>query len=187
MNKKQWMMLGGVFAVLLVAAAVGAQAASADTATPPAPPDERGASQAGQPGQPPNGRAGDRLAGQHGLRGRGPAEMEAAAGILGMSIDDLTTELKSGKTLENLAEEKGIGFEDLKAAMQAARKQEMLDWINQAVTDGKMTQDKADWLTVGLEKGYLDGPGFELGPGMGFGGPRGGPGPMPQATQQPGN
>ena len=36
----------------------------------------------------------------------------------------------------------------------------MLESIKQAVADGKMTQDKADWLIIGLDKGYLDGPGF---------------------------
>jgi hypothetical protein len=38
-----------------------------------------------------------------------------------------------------------------------------------------MTQEKADWLLEGLEKGFLDGPGF----GFGFGhGPFGGPPPV---------
>ncbi len=43
----------------------------------------------------------------------------------------------------------------------------MLEDINQAVTDGKMTQDKADWLILGLQNGYLDGPGFGFGRGYG--------------------
>ena len=38
--------------------------------------------------------------------------------------------------------------------------------ITQTVTDGSMTQEKADWLLEGLDKGFLDGPGF----GFGFGG-----------------
>ncbi|MGC8827794.1 MAG: hypothetical protein ACP5TV_12420, partial [Anaerolineae bacterium] len=33
----------------------------------------------------------------------------------------------------------------------------MKDAINQAVKDGKITQDEADWLLQGLEKGYLPG------------------------------
>jgi hypothetical protein len=36
--------------------------------------------------------------------------------------------------------------------------------IEQAVSDGTMTQEKADWLNEGLEKGFLDGPGFGFGP-----------------------
>jgi hypothetical protein len=54
--------------------------------------------------------------------------------------------------------------------VKEAHKTQMLADINQAVTDGKMTQDKADWLIVGLEKGYLEGPGFGFGGRMGFGG-----------------
>lgn len=177
MKNKRWMILGGVLAVLVVSAALGARAVYADAATPPAPPDERGAPPSGQPGDRPNG--------QHGMRGLGAAELEAAAGVFGMSTDELSAELKSGTTLEYLATEKGVDIEDVNAAIQAVHKQEMLDRINQAVTDGTMTQDKADWLIVGLEKGYLDGPGFGFGPGMGFGGPRGGGGPMVEAMQQP--
>ena len=45
--------------------------------------------------------------------------------------------------------------------------------IEQAVFDGTMTQAKADWLLEGLDKGYLDGPGF----GFGFGGHGGHGGP----------
>jgi hypothetical protein len=45
--------------------------------------------------------------------------------------------------------------------------------IEQAVTDGTMSQDKADWLLEGLDKGFLDGPGFGFGFGHGGGGPDG--------------
>jgi hypothetical protein len=63
----------------------------------------------------------------------------------------------------------------------------MLEDINQAVADGNMTQDKADWLILGLENGYLDGPGFGFGGRRGPGGPPGQPGAGPQATQEPVN
>ena len=43
----------------------------------------------------------------------------------------------------------------------------MRDRIAQAVADGTMTQEKADWLLEGLDKGFLDGPGFGFGPGFG--------------------
>jgi hypothetical protein len=169
MNKRRWILLGGVLTTLLAAAAIGAQAAYADTTTPPAPPDERGTPPEGAPRHHP----------------LGPAGLEAAAGLFGMTADDLSTALRDGTTLDELATEKGIDIEAVRAAVQAAHKETMLGSINQAVADGKMTQDKADWLILGLENGYLDGPGF--GPGMGFGGPRGGPGPRPQATQSAGD
>jgi hypothetical protein len=47
-----------------------------------------------------------------------------------------------------------------------------------------MSQEKADWLLEGLEKGFLDGPGF----GFGFGphGPRPDQTPSAQPTQTSG-
>jgi hypothetical protein len=169
MNTKRWMVVASVLAALAVAAAMGTQAVYADTTTPPGPPDGRG--------MPPDGAP--RL---HRL---GPAGLEAAAGVLGMTTDELSSEFEAGKTLEDVATEKGVDLEDVQQAIQAAHKQEMLERISQAVSDGKMIQEKADWLIVGLQNGYLDGPGFGFGPGMHFGRPPGGRGPLPGATQQP--
>ena len=88
-----------------------------------------------------------------------------------MTADELTTALKDGQTLEELAEAAGVDFADVQSAIQAAHKEEMRAQIEQAVEDGTLTQDKADWLLEGLDKGYLDG-----GPGFGLGFGRGGPG-----------
>jgi len=41
--------------------------------------------------------------------------------------------------------------------------QNLRERIEQAVSDGTMTQEKADWLQEGLEKGFLDGPGLVFG------------------------
>jgi hypothetical protein len=65
-------------------------------------------------------------------------------------------------------------------AMKAARETELRERIQQAVTDGTMTQEKADWLLEGLEKGFLDGPGFGFGFGPHGHGDRG----MPPVTGQ---
>jgi uncharacterized protein YidB (DUF937 family) len=112
----------------------------------------------------------------------GSTELDAAAKALGMTSDELTTALQSGKTLEQVATDKGVDYQTVKDAVSAARETEMRTQIKQAVTDGKITQGKADWLLEGLDKGYLDGPGF------GFGGrhghePGGEPGQLP--TTQP--
>jgi len=115
--------------------------------------------------------------------GRGPGwgpgsqvGLQAAAEALGMSVDELTTQLWGGKTLADLAEEKGLDLAELKAtveaAVQAERETAMRATIEQAVEDGTITQEHADWLLEGLDKGFLMkgfGPGF----GPGFGG-RGG-------------
>jgi hypothetical protein len=114
----------------------------------------------------------------------GPAELPAAAKALGMTTDDLSTQLKNGKTLSDLATAKGVTLQVIQDAIQAAHKADLTAQIKQAVTDGKMTQDKANWLLEGLDKGYLDGPGgFGFGPGFGHRGPDGDHGQPPaQAT-----
>jgi len=98
----------------------------------------------------------------------GPTELAAAAKALGMTTTDLSAELKSGKTLSEIATEKGISLRAVQAAIQAARNAQFTAQINQAVAGGKLTQDKANWLLEGLNKGYLNGPGgFGFGFGMG--------------------
>jgi len=96
----------------------------------------------------------------------GQAELDAAAKALGMTSADLSAELKSGKTLSAIATEKGVNLQTVQQAIQAARNAQFTTQINQAVTAGKMTQAKANWLLEGLNDGYLNGPGF----GFGFGG-----------------
>jgi len=99
---------------------------------------------------------------------RNPAELEAVAGALSMTVDELTTQLWGGKTIADLAEEKGIDLADLQATVQAAKEAEMRTAIEQAVQDGTITQDHADWLLEGLDKGYMMG-GFGYGHGFGDG------------------
>ena len=106
--------------------------------------------------------------GGHGF-GLGDAELEAAAKALGMTTDELSSALKDGKTLRDLADAAGVDIEAVHAAIQAVHISEMRERIAQAVEDGTMTQEKADWLLEGLDKGFLGGPG-----GFGFGhGPKG--------------
>ena len=105
----------------------------------------------------------------------GLAELTAAAKALNMTETDLTTALKSGKTLTQIASDQKVDLQTVQDAITNARREDIRVQIKQAVTDGTMTQAKADWLTEGLDKGYLDKPDFGFG-GFGFGGPRGGHG-----------
>jgi transcriptional regulator with XRE-family HTH domain len=154
--KKLPILLGGLLALLIVAGAVGATVVYADDSTPPTP--------SGWPG---DGR------GPRGF-GLGPDELAAAAEALGMTTDELSAALQEGQTLEELAEAAGVDLQTVQDAIRAARIESMRARIEQGVTDGTISQEKADWLLEGLEKGFLDGPGF----GFGHGGP-GGPGQPP--------
>ncbi len=82
-----------------------------------------------------------------------------------MSTDDLSAALEDGQTLQDLADEAGVGMQEIKDALNSVREEGMREHIAQAVKDGTMTQEKADWLLEGLDKGYLDGPGFGFGRG----------------------
>jgi hypothetical protein len=101
--------------------------------------------------------------------------LEAAAKVLGMTADDLSNQLWGGSTLAALAEQKGVDLQQVRDAVSAAHKAQTKTAIEQAVTEGTMTREKADWLLTGLEKGFWGGQGDRgmLGGPGGFGG-RGG-------------
>ena len=144
MKKKISILIAGLLVALMVVGVIGATKAFAQSSTPSAWLHGRG------PGD---------------GRGLGEAELAAAAEALNMTTTELSTALQSGKTLEQLAEEADVDVQDVRDAIQAVRETELRTRIEQAVADGTMTQEKADWLLEGLDKGFLDGPGF----GFGFG------------------
>jgi hypothetical protein len=103
-----------------------------------------------------------------GGRGLGLEGLQVAAEALNMTTDELIDALRSGKTLEQIAEEAGVDLQEVQDALQAERETTMRERIQQALDDGTITQEHADWLLEGLEKGFLDGPG-----GFGLGGRHG--------------
>lgn len=159
MKKKISIIVGSLILVLVLVGAIGASVAYAQDDTPPTPFDGRG---------PKDG---------HGLRG---AVLGAAADALDMTTDELKSALQGGQTLEQIADQAGVDIETVKSAMDAARDEEIRARIEQGLADGALSQEKADWLLEGLEKGFLDGPGF----GFGARGPHG-PGPDGQPDDQP--
>ena len=101
---------------------------------------------------------------------------DTIADTLGLTPEELFTALHSGKTLEGVAEDQGVDWEALQETMQAAREDAMRERIEQAVEDGTISQEQADWMLEGLESGY--------GPmGRGFGRGRGGRLPGPVASE----
>ncbi len=218
MKNKKSILIGGLLVALLIVGVVGATSVYAQTpsSTPRQGPGPGGGGRMGGPGldaaakalgmttdelktELQSGKTLEDIAKEKGVdfakvqaamqAARGPmagAELDAAAQALGMTTTELTTALQSGKTLEQVAQEKGVDFATVQAAMQKARDTEMRTQIQQALSDGKITQDHANWLLEGLDKGYLNGPG---GFGFGFGGPHGqgwGGTPNPQPTQASG-
>jgi hypothetical protein len=160
MKNKMSVLIGGLLVALLVIGSIGATSVYAQSP-----------SSAPLHGDGPGGGRGP-------LRGAG---LEAAAEVLGMTTDELITALRSGKTLEELAEEAGVDVQEVRDAIQAARATELRSRIQQAVEDGTITQENADWLLEGLDKGFIGVPG-----GFGLGGPRGpGFGPVPDQAPTP--
>jgi len=149
MKKKMSIVIAGLLAALLVVGVIGATGAFA-----------QGSATTLSHGRGPGG-------GRRGF-GLGQVELEAAAKVLGMTADELSTALQSGKTLEQVATDKGVDIQKVKDAIQAAHTTEVRDHIQQALKDGTITQANADWLLEGLDKGYIGVPGA-----FGFGGPHG--------------
>jgi uncharacterized protein YidB (DUF937 family) len=61
---------------------------------------------------------------------------------LGISVDELNARLANGETLAQIAFSKGLTADQFSTLMADARSQA----IDQAVTDGKLTQQQADWM-----------------------------------------
>ncbi len=74
--------------------------------------------------------------------------IEPVADLLGMSVDDLRAELKSGKTLEEVVTEKGFTMADVANVVYDAA----IEQLNQAVADGKITQGQADQIQQNLQE-----------------------------------
>jgi hypothetical protein len=79
-----------------------------------------------------------------------PAIVEkAVADKLGLSVADLETQLKSGKTLADLATAKSLTAQDLYTTAGNAAKPQ----LDQAVKDGKLTQAQADQELQQIQQG----------------------------------
>ena len=93
---------------------------------------------------------------------------------LGLTIDELRAELNAGKTLAEIAEEKGRDWQAICDSIEADRIADRIEAskaaIQQALAAGKITQAEADWRLQGLEQGFTPmGRGF-AGRGRHFGG-----------------
>jgi hypothetical protein len=110
-----------------------------------------------------------------GLGGRSWAIFDTAAEVLGLTPEGLFSELHGGKSLADVAEAQDKDLDAVQEAMGAARAEAMKEGIEQAVEDGRLTQEQADWMLEGHEKGFMPGRG---GFGRGMKGRFGGSAPM---------
>lgn len=107
--------------------------------------------------------AGISVAGVAYAQGDDPRGREGIADLLGLTNEELREQLQDGKTIQELADEAGVDLEGFSAEMRAAREVDMQTRIEEALANGDIDQDQADWLMEGLEKGYLDGSFFRMG------------------------
>ena len=72
---------------------------------------------------------------------------DAITKLLGMTQDQIYAERAEGKTLFDIAKEKGVTDQQLIDAMLASRQEA----IDQAVKDGQITQEQADWMIAKMK------------------------------------
>jgi uncharacterized protein YidB (DUF937 family) len=104
------------------------------------------------------------LKGERGIFDMGTTAFDAAAQKLGMPTQDLMKELRGGKTLADVAKEKNVSMDDLKAAVVTAVNAQ----VDKAVADGKLTKDQADKIKAQTDKIDLT-QSFGMGKGRGWG------------------
>lgn len=86
---------------------------------------------------------------------------DTIAEALGLTPNELFTESHDeGKSVTEIAEERGVDLDALKDTLNTRRLESQRQAIEQAVEDGRITQEQADWMLEGIEQGY----------GLGFGG-----------------
>ncbi len=78
--------------------------------------------------------------------------LSVAAEELGMTLDELTAELQDGKTIADVAAEKGVEPQAIADAFLAQR----AEWLAGAVADGRITQQQADWMLENMQEQVLE-------------------------------
>ncbi len=94
--------------------------------------------------------------------------------LLGIPVNEVKDAWAQGKNIQDLAKEKGISETDLKAKMDAQRKQNQQDRLKALVTSGVITQAQADQRLKFEENNPKKGRHMmgQRGPGMGMHGMR---------------
>ncbi len=88
-----------------------------------------------------------------------PRPHELLADLLGLTPEELHEQFQDGKSLEDLAENAGIDLEELKDTLESAREDIFKTKIQEALDNGDLSEDHANWLSEGLKNGFLGGEG----------------------------
>jgi DNA-directed RNA polymerase specialized sigma subunit len=76
--------------------------------------------------------------------------LDNMATVLGMTTDELRAELKSGKKIQQIAQDKGMTLDQFREKMLEVKKEALA----KAVSDGKLTQDQADKMLQRMEQNH---------------------------------
>ena len=186
---KLWKIVG-IGGILLIILAIGASITLAQDLQDPDPlqgpnfADEDGDDSCDHCGQAPPGNFSD---GWHGRGGMGMMDGQGAWGArassmvsilaqeLGMTIDDVFAELSTGISIAEFATKHGVEVQIIVDAFLAER----AVVFNQAVEDGRMTQERADWMLERMTEQIVEHvnepwASGEHNAGQGHGGSRGG-------------
>jgi hypothetical protein len=113
-----------------------------------------------------SGMMGNRGQGMMGSNGSyGPMHeymLQGFAEALGIRVTDLQDKLNNGETMWSIAEAQGKSSEDFQALMVEIRSKA----VEQAVADGKLTQEQADWMAQRWQQMQANGYGPGTCPGM---------------------
>ena len=90
--------------------------------------------------------------GHVGMGGWGNNLVSVAADELGMKVTDLLTELQDGKSIADVAQEKGVDTQVIIDAYVAQVK----ETLDKAVADGNITQKQADWQLERVKERVTD-------------------------------
>lgn len=92
--------------------------------------------------------------------------VNAFASALGLTSEELQTRLNAGETMATIAQSLGLTFDEFRTLMIQAR----TDAISQAVAEGVLTQEAANWMLQRMSQMQRLGGGYGFGHcGGGFG------------------
>jgi hypothetical protein len=79
---------------------------------------------------------------------------DTIADEFGMTPTELFEALHDGSTVDELAEAQGVDLDELQATLADLHQERARDRIQDAVENGDITQEQADWMLQGLNNGY---------------------------------